>query len=246
MLSLAQAAQHHLGHVLRRGPRDPVLLFNGRDGEFLAEIVLMTKKEATIRVGNRQRNQTREPDLMLCFAPLKKEATDFLVEKATELGVTLFQPVATRHTTATRVNAERLRQNAIMAAQQCGRLSVPAIASVLPLEQLFDDWPVDRRMLVCAERGRAAPIRDVLNGFTDVVTSANRWAILCGPEGGFDLAELDRMAELPFVSLVGLGPRVLRADTAALAALAVFQSHVGDGELRPPERPVGNLESGER
>jgi 16S rRNA (uracil1498-N3)-methyltransferase len=238
---MPEPALHHVAHVLRRGVGDDLLVFNGRDGEFRAEIATLTRKDATLRIGARIRQQSSPRDLTLCFAPLKKDATDFVIEKGTELGVSRFQPVTTRLCVATRVNAERLRQNAILAAQQSERLSVPEFAPVLSLERMLADWPGECLLLVCAERGKAEPIGDVLATFTRIVTPPNRWAILCGPEGGFDAGELDRIAELPFARLVGLGPRVLRADTAALAALAVFQMILGDGALRPPERPDATL-----
>jgi len=237
-LALPAAASHHLGTVLRRRPGDAILVFNGRHGEFDGEILSLGKERSRVRIGAEVRAQTSELDLVLCFAPLKKDATDFLVEKGTELGVARFQPVITRRSATLRLNAERMRQNAILASQQSERLTVPEFSPIRSLAELIEEWPPERRLIVCAERGNASPIGDVLAGFTKLVSRPNKWAVLCGPEGGFDEGELDPIAELPFVSLVGLGPRILRADTAALSALTLFQSILGDGNLRPPERPA--------
>lgn len=236
-----ERAQHYLRNVLRRGTGDPVVLFNGRDGEFQARIARLDKRAAMLAVDALRRPQDRVPDLWLCFAPLKKDATDFLVEKGTELGVAVFQPVITRRTAATRLNLERMAANAIEAAEQTERLTLPEIRPPRPLDDLLDTWPAGRRLLVCAEAGPAQPIADALQAFTKHVSPANAWAVLCGPEGGFHVSELDRLRELPFVTPVGLGPRILRADTAALTALAVFQSILGDGKTRPPlpMSPVG-------
>jgi 16S rRNA (uracil1498-N3)-methyltransferase len=235
-IALSPSSTHHLCRVLRRREGERVLVFNGCDGEFGATIVDASQKSATIRLNARTRAQPAETDLRLWFAPLKKDATDFIIEKGTELGVACFQPVATRRAGAERVNLERLRRNAILAAQQSERLSVPVVEPIAALDRLIQGWPENACLLVCAERGAATPIADVLAQLTRDVTPVNRWAIFCGPEGGFEQAELDRIAELPFVSLVGLGPRILRAETAALSALAVFQSIVGDGQRRPPSR----------
>lgn len=226
---------HYLLHVLRRGEGDPVLLFNGRDGEYRGRIAEAGKRRLMIETRDRSRDQTPEADLWLCFAPLKKDPIDFLIEKGTELGAGRFQPVLTAHTAAGRVNRERLTAVATEAAEQCGRLTVPEIAAPLDLDALRGSWPRDRRLLLCAEAGLAEPIAKALAGLTRDVSSANSWAILVGPEGGFQEDELDRLRKLPFVTPVGLGPRILRAETAALAALSAFQAIVGDGAERPPE-----------
>jgi 16S rRNA (uracil1498-N3)-methyltransferase len=188
-----------------------------------------------------RRTQDKVPDLVLCFAPLKKDAVDFLIEKATELGIAAFQPVITRRTVASRINLERLRANAIEAAEQSERLTVPEVRAPVTFEALVSKWEPSRHMILCAETGPAEPIADAFKTLTAGVSHTNAWAIFCGPEGGFHVSELDRLRTLPFVTPVGLGPRILRADTAALTALSVFQAILGDGTLRPPHpmMPIG-------
>jgi len=234
-IALDERAAHYLRTVLRRSVGDAVTVFNGRDGEFASEISLCDKRLVELRLLDQQREQDSEPDIWLCFAPLKKDAVDFLVEKATELGVAAFHPIFTQHTSATRLNLDRLAANAIEAAEQCERLTVPAIASPVTLDQCLASWQPDRQIILCAEAGSALPMADALHRFTTTPLKPNSWAILCGPEGGFARSELDRLTKLPFVTPVGLGPRILRADTAALAALSIFQAVLGDGTQRPPQ-----------
>lgn len=242
-VSADDRATHYLRNVMRCAIGDPVYVFNGRHGEFAAEIAEIGKRGATLRVTALRRLQMGVPDLWLCFAPLKKDATDFLIEKATELGVAAFQPVFTQHTTATRLNLERLAANAIEAAEQTERLTLPDIRTPRSLAELLRDWPPERRLVLCAEAGPASPIADALSTLKPSVKKTNAWAVLCGPEGGFARSELDLLSNLPFVTPVGLGPRILRADTAALTALAVFQSILGDGAQRPPAPlpPIGQM-----
>jgi 16S rRNA (uracil1498-N3)-methyltransferase len=239
-------AHHYLRNVMRRSAGDPVVLFNGRDGEFEAEIAAIDKRGAELKLTRLRRTQNDVPDVILCFAPLKKDAIDFLVEKGTELGVAAFQPVITRQTAATRINLERLGANAIEAAEQTQRLTVPQVRPAVTFEALLERWEPARHMILCAEAGDARPIADAFKALTLHVSRPNAWAIFCGPEGGFHVSELDRLRDLPFVTPVGLGPRILRADTAALTALAVFQAILGDGTLRPPHpiTPVGTRAEG--
>jgi 16S rRNA (uracil1498-N3)-methyltransferase len=234
-------ALHYLRNVMRRAPGDALVLFNGRDGEFEAEIASLDKRKAELKVTRLRRAQDTVPDLVLCFAPLKKDAIDFLIEKATELGVAAFQPVITRRTVASRINLERLRANAIEAAEQTERLTIPEVRAPISFDALVSSWEPSRHMILCAESGPALPIADAFRALTPNVSYTNAWAIFCGPEGGFHVSELDRLRTLPFVTPVGLGPRILRADTAALTALAVFQAILGDGTLRPPHpmMPIG-------
>ena len=228
-LSAGQA--HYLRNVLRCAPAEAVALFNGADGEWLARIVALSRGAARVELEAKCRDQSACPDLWLCFAPLKKAATDFVVAKATELGVSAIQPVTTRHSETARVNLDRLRATAIEAAEQTERLDVPAILAPLPLPALVADWPADRALLVGAEFGDSRPIAE-----TAAEIAGRPAAILVGPEGGFAKSELDGLRELPFVHPVGLGPRILRADTAALAALSCWQAVAGDWRGRPPGR----------
>ena len=230
-----ERAAHYLLNVLRRGSGDPLLLFNGSDGEYRGRIAEAAKRRLILEALELSREQDEEPDLWLCFAPLKKDAVDFLVEKGTELGVSRFQPVLTAHTASNRINQTRLTAVAIEAAEQCERLTVPEVFEPISLEALRTGWKDDRRLLVCAEAGDALPIAEALSRLTSDVRISHRFAVLIGPEGGFQDDELDRLKKLHFVTPVGLGPRILRAETAALAALAAFQAILGDGAKRPPK-----------
>jgi 16S rRNA (uracil1498-N3)-methyltransferase len=232
-------AAHYLLNVLRRGSGDPVLLFNGRDGEYRGRIADAQKRRLALEALEQTRPQEAEPDLWLCFAPLKKDAVDFLVEKGTELGVARFQPVLTAHTASNRINQSRLTVVATEAAEQSERLTVPEVLEPISLESLRTGWARDRHLLICAEAGAAVPIAQALTALTSDVSSAHKFAVLIGPEGGFQDDELDRLRKLPFVTAVGLGPRVLRAETAALAALSAFQAILGDGAKRPPRPTQG-------
>ncbi len=232
-LGLDHGRAHYLRSVLRLGRGARLALFNGRDGEWSARLDALGKGWASLVVEEKLRAQTHAPDLWLVFAPIKRARIDFLAEKATELGVSRLQPVMTRYTAVSRVNEERLAANAREAAEQCGRLDVPAVGRVRDLFDLLGEWPAERRLLVCAESGPAEPIAEVLRALSEAENGrAPPCAVLAGPEGGFAPAELDGLANLPFSSLVGLGPRVLRADTAALAALACWQAILGDGRSR--------------
>jgi 16S rRNA (uracil1498-N3)-methyltransferase len=221
---------HYLRDVRRLRAGDKVAVFNGTDGEWDATIVNSTRRGATLRVGVQLRSQATEPDLWLVFAPIKRARIDQLVEKATELGVSVLQPVHTRHTVVERLNLGRLRTIATEASEQCERLTVPRVRPPIAVSQLLNDWPQERRLLLCVETGPARPIGELL---LEGRTESSTWAVMVGPEGGFALPELDLFLKLPFVTPVGLGPRILRAETAALAALACWQVILGDGSLRP-------------
>ena len=214
---------HYLLHVMRAKAGDRVSLFNGRDGEWLARIEDVSKRSCALVCEKQTEKQSEVPDLWLVFAPIKKTPADYLTQKATELGVRALQPVFTRRTIVARVNADRMRANAIEAAEQSGRLSVPEIREPVELSKLLAAWPRERRILFCDEAGEAPPIAEAL-----AAAPAGPWAILTGPEGGFDPAERAAIRALPSVTPVSLGGRILRADTAALAALAVWQAVRGD------------------
>ena len=220
---LDEGQTHYLLHVLRAKSGDRVLLFNGRDGEWQAEVIMAGKRGITLAVRVLTAPQAGIPDLWLVFAPVKKTPSDYLTQKATELGVSKLQPVFTRRTIVTRINEQRLLANAVEAAEQSGRLTVPEIGEALALEKLMPVWPHARRIFFCDEGGDAMPLAEAARK-----AGEGHSAILTGPEGGFDPAERESLRALPFVTPVSLGPRILRADTAALAALAIWQSVTGD------------------
>lgn len=215
---------HYLLHVMRARAGDRVLLFNGREGEWRAKVEDVSRRECALVCETKSRAQQDGPDLWLAFAPIKKTPGEYLAQKATELGVATIIPVITERTVARRVNSERLRANAIEAAEQSERLTVPEIRDTQLLPALLDGWPAGRGLIFCDEAGDARPIAEILAG------SAPRagWGVLTGPEGGFTPSERDRIRAQPYVVAVSLGPRIMRADTAALAALAVWQAVLGD------------------
>jgi len=212
---------HHLGTVLRRAPGDGVALFNAHGGEWRAEIATLRRDRATFRVQGQMRAPAPEPALILLIALLKREPMDWLVEKATELGVTRIIPVITRRTNTGHTNLDRLRGVARAGAEQCERLGVPEIAEAMPLHRVLDAWD-NTPLLLAAERGHATALHDIS------VNHLAMPALLVGPEGGFDRAELDDALRRPFVGAVALGPRILRAETAAIAGLAALQARFGD------------------
>jgi 16S rRNA (uracil1498-N3)-methyltransferase len=228
-LGLDHGRAHFLRSVLRLSRGAAVAVFNGRDGEWLARIDGLGKGWCSLAVEAQRREPAPEPDVWTVFAPIKRARIDFLAEKATELGCAVLQPVITERTAVSRVNVERLAANAREAAEQCSRLSVPEVREPVALADLLAAWPGERRLLLCAEAGPAKPIAEAL-----AAAEAGPWALLTGPEGGFAQSELDALLDVPFVTPVGLGPRLLRADTAALAALACWQAVLGDGRARPP------------
>jgi len=231
--SPGEAQSHYLLHVMRAKTGDRLTLFNGRDGEWAARIAETAKRGAVLECLTRLAPQSEVPDLWLVFAPVKKTPADYLAQKATELGVRLLQPVITRRTIVTRVNLDRLKANAVEAAEQSGRLSVPEVREPLAFDKLLQSWPQDRRLLFCdeaEETDRTLPIAQALQSAAPAGRVApGPWAIITGPEGGFDPEERKALRALSFVTPVSLGRRILRADTAALAALAIWQAIAGDG-----------------
>jgi 16S rRNA (uracil1498-N3)-methyltransferase len=222
-VTLDEGPTHYLLHVLRAHAGDRVCLFNGRDGEWLAEIATATKRGVIANCLSRTLPQAGVPDIWLAFAPVKKTPSDYLVQKAAELGVRALLPVFTRRTIVSRVNEERMAANAIEAAEQSGRLTVPEIREAVSFDKLLANWPQERRLLFCDESGDAKALTQAARE-----SRGGPCAILTGPEGGFDPAERAALRALSFVVPVTLGPRILRADTAALAALAIWQSIAGD------------------
>jgi 16S rRNA (uracil1498-N3)-methyltransferase len=213
-ITATPAQAHYLGTVMRRGAGDPLRLFNGRDGEFAASIASLRRDQASFVVGTQCRPQAADPDLWLICALLKRDATDLVIQKATELGVAALLPVITDRTNASRVNESRLAAIAIEAAEQCERLTIPLIHPPRRLHEILADWPAERTLHAAVER-QVAPMLPPAHGPA---------ALLVGPEGGFTPAELDALRRCPFVNPVSLGPRILRAETACLAGLALLQA----------------------
>ncbi len=227
-VALERQQSHYLVHVLRLGPDDRVLVFNGRDGEWLARLNAAGKKGASLTLIEQARAQTAAADLHYLFAPLKHARLDYMVQKAVEMGASRLQPVLTHHTQVARVNLDRVRANAIEAAEQCGILSLPQIGEPVSLEQACAMFEADRLLVFCDE---AADVKDpvaALAGAKPQAASPPKLAVLIGPEGGFAPAERDALMALPRVVRLALGPRILRADTAAVAALALVQAVLGD------------------
>jgi len=219
---LNEAQANYLFNVMRLGHGAGVLVFNGRDGEWRAEVAQVGRRSGVLVCKAQTRPLQMPPDLWLLFAPIKKARTDFIVEKAAELGAARIVPVQTRFTNAERIRQDRLQAHAVEAAEQCGGTFVPEVCDLQPLERVLDTWPTARRLLWCDEQmvGRSSPLPGVLAG--------GPWAILIGPEGGFSEGEQARLRALPQVVPISLGPRILRADTAAVAALVLWQAALGD------------------
>ena len=219
---LDRAQQNYLSNVLRLSEGEDVIVFNGRDGEWRAAVRTPSRKQMDLKIVAQLREQTPAADLDYLFAPLKHARLDYMVQKAVEMGASRLRPVTTRRTQVARVNLERMRANAIEAAEQCGILSLPEIDPVAPLAGIIGAWPAERALVFCDE--------DAGPGDSVAALKAIRgpMAVLIGPEGGFDPSERDALLALPSVVRVGLGPRILRADTAAVAALTLVQALAGD------------------
>ncbi len=224
LLSLDQT--HYLIHVMRAQDGAQIRLFNGIDGEWIGKLHEKPKKRkaATLIIESKRKDQENVPDLMLCAAPIKRTHFDFMIMKATELGVNTIQPVITERTQVRECKLERLKSIAIEAAEQSERLSVPKILEPIPLAKILGTWPEDRSPLLCAEFGEAIPIHTALT--TQVHN--NKAAIFVGPEGGYTQKEMDYFTKLPNLTPIRLGPRILRADTAVIAALSCWQAFCGD------------------
>ncbi len=216
---------HYLLNVLRMTDGGEVLVFNGRDGEWRAAVEAKSKKAARLKLIEQTRPQPPTPDLAYCFAPLKQGRLDYLVQKAVEMGAGILQPVITQHTQVSKAGTDRLRANAIEAAEQCGILAVPEVAEPIKLDLLLAGWEKDRRLIFCDEDASTNNPLPALQAISET-----KLGLLIGPEGGFSDVERRQLRSLPFVTAIPLGPRILRADTAAVAALAVVQATVGDWE----------------
>ena len=222
-LTLEREQSHYLLHVLRLKPEDVVLIFNGKDGEFLAQITETGKKGAKLSVIRQTRPQTKPGRIELLFAPLKQARLDYLVQKAVEMGVSRIAPVITKHTQVTRLNHDRLFANMIEAAEQCGIIAVPELLPERKLETALDTWEAGRTLIFCDER---AEITNPLATLQKPL--AGPLSLLIGPEGGFSADERQKISKIQSVIPISLGPRILRADTAVVAALALLQATSGD------------------
>ncbi|WP_120501735.1 16S rRNA (uracil(1498)-N(3))-methyltransferase [Roseovarius sp. EL26] len=212
---------HYLFGVMRKGVGDDLLLFDGQNGEWRGTVTQTGKRGGELGVIEQTRPQHNPPDLWLLFAPIKKARTDFIVEKAAEMGAARICPIQTDFTNSDRIRQDRLQAHAVEAAEQCGGTFVPEVTALAKLDKLISDWPEDRQLMFCDES---------LAGAAETLGAAagNKWAILIGPEGGFSESERSRLHALTFAHAVSLGPRILRADTAAVAAMTVWQQVIGD------------------
>jgi 16S rRNA (uracil1498-N3)-methyltransferase len=228
-IRLDRAQANYLQNVLRLPEGAAVLVFNGRDGEWRARLKEAGKRSATLEIGEQTRAQTAPCDLHWVFAPLKHARLDYVVQKAVEMGVSRLQPIITRHSQVMRVNGERMRANAIEAAEQCGILTLPEIAEPITLDRFMAARPTDRVLIFCDED---APVKDPVAALAAARTRSAPpcppLALLIGPEGGFAEEERSALLRLPNLVRLALGPRILRADTAAVAALALVQAVLGD------------------
>ncbi len=226
-IELSAQQSHYLSNVMRSREGESVLLFNGEDGEWLAEITRQDKKRTLVVLKSQQKEQEASPDLWLAFAPIKGKS-ELVVEKATELGVSKLIPVITRHSVVRSVNMEKLQAHATEAAEQCERLDVPHIETATDLPKLLGNWPKGRILLYGDESGSGVSLRHLLNA-----SAQPTYGILIGPEGGFAHDEHKLLSAQPFVTAFSMGPRILRADTASVAALACVQAWLGDWEKQP-------------
>ncbi len=221
---LTREQAHYLFGVMRLGAGGNVALFNGQDGEWLSEVVQAGKRGGELTCIQQTRPLQMPPDLWLLFAPIKKARTDFIVEKAAEMGTARIVPVQTDYTNSERIRQDRLQAHAVEAAEQCGGTYVPEVTELQKLDQVLDNWPDGRQLMFCDEAEVGSALRLAEN------EKGQPWAILIGPEGGFSERERVRLGTLSYSHVVSLGPRILRADTAAVAALTMWQQAMGDWE----------------
>lgn len=221
-VELTREQAHYLFGVMRLSVGGSVALFNGKDGEWLAEVAEAGKRGGVLSCVEQTKPLQLPPDLWLLFAPIKKARTDFIVEKATEMGAARILPVQTEFTNSERIRQDRLQAHAVEAAEQCGGTYVPEVADLQRLDRALDTWPKGRNLMFCDEAEAGSALRLAAN------EKGQPWAILIGPEGGFSDKERARLNTLPYAHVVSLGPRILRADTAAVAALTMWQLALGD------------------
>lgn len=222
-IELDRDQSHYLAHVLRMAEGGELLVFNGRDGEWSARVETVGKKAVRLAVGALTRPQPPLPDMVYAFAPLKVGRLDYLVQKAVEMGAGALQPVVTQHTQMPKPSVDKIRANVIEAAEQCGVLAVPAVCQPIKLDRMLGEWEADRRLIFCDEDASTNNPLPALQAISE-----RKLGLLVGPEGGFSDDERRMLRALPYVTAIPLGPRILRADTAAVAALALIQATVGD------------------
>ncbi len=210
---------HYLQKVMRLNAGEKIYIFNGKDGEYVADF----DGKSGLRILSQTRMQTTPAELGLMFAPIKKDGTDFILQKAAELGASFIQPVFTDYSNTSRFNLDRANANIIEASEQCRRLTIPDLRDAAPLSQILDSWPAGAKLIYCDEMRDCPPVADVLRQL-----AGSKIVFLTGPEGGFSAAERTRLQTLPFAHGAHLGPRILRAETAAIACLAAHQLLNGD------------------
>ena len=212
---------HYIFSVMRKSIGDKILIFDGTNGEWLASIEEISKRSGVLRCIKQTNRQVMPPDIWLFFSPLKKVRTDLIVEKATELGVAKIIPVQTEHTNADRINLHRLNAHAREAAEQCGGTYIPKIGELKKINEVLKNFPKDRKLLFCDEKLQESEVN--LESL-----KKGKWAILVGPEGGFSEIERNQLKKLKFSYSISLGPRILRADTAVVTAISLWQNYLGD------------------
>lgn len=237
MLTVTNQQFHYLNHVMRLRKGDYIRLFNGMDGEWLAVIRETERKRCHVEVIEQICKQPREIDVWLAFSPIKANQMSLVVEKGTELGISTFIPILTKLSVVRKVNMERLRAQALEAAEQSERFSVPEIMDPMTLEEFQKQWQSNpdfesRNLLLCDETGTGAPIYEKLQ----MLSNSERYCLMIGPEGGFTKSEIEETSALSRVIPLSLGPRILRAETAALVAITCFQSTLGDWKQGPRGR----------
>ncbi len=232
VFSLSKEQSHYILTVLRKSITDRVLVFNGREGEFETEIIINAKNNCQVKIIKKTREFKMSPDLTLIFSPVKNIKPEFIIQKATELGVREIIPCLFKNTVKTGANFDRLRHIAIEASEQCERIDVPEIKEITNFGQIVSDFQLNTNILFCDESGQGKPIYAVLKG----KKKGEKWVIIIGPEGGFDKSEIDHIYSLPNVFGVGLGARILKAETAAFAAISIWQSVLGDFDQLPDFR----------
>jgi 16S rRNA (uracil1498-N3)-methyltransferase len=235
-VTLSEQQSHYLTNVMRCKEGDILSLFNGRDGQWQAEITMVKKKSVTTRPLKQTREQTSSPDLWLIFAAIKNKS-ELVVEKATELGVSKIIPLVTRHSVVRSINLEKLRVHAVEAAEQCERLDIPVLETHKDLSYLLGEWDKTRILLYGDESGGGVPLPELLEEINSPLSLRDRdrqgVAVLIGPEGGFATDEFEMLRACDFTKGFGMGGRILKADTAAIAALACVQAKLGDWDRTP-------------